>query len=205
MLEGFSKIFRAPFKSFDQFWVLIPLIIMWIILAVYFAKYKKEELGWNTALANGITLGWLTLEGTRSLFSRNLGDFWIRFTANMIILLYALLIIYFSFTHKISSKWDFILASPHPVYFLGIFSVMWGYGTLEINLFVLIDLLILFIVILIIIKILGKLVKPAKEENPPSPPSGSDNMHLFDDNLNVPPVGPKAGGGIGELPQFPKM
>jgi len=160
LLNGFGQIFSAPFKSLDVFWILIPLLIMWFVLEVYFAKHKREELGWNTALANGITLGWITLEGMRYLFSTSPGDFWLRFVANIIILGYAVLIVYFSFTHKISPKWDFLLGSPTPVYYLGIFSVLWGFGILSITQYVLLDLIILFVIVVAVIKILRKSVKP---------------------------------------------
>ena len=169
MLNGFGSIFSAPFRSLDALWVLIPLFIMWIVLEIYFARFKKEELGWNTALANGITLGWLTLEGIRSLFDAKPDDFGFRFAANLVILSYAILIVYFSFTHRISSKWDFVLASPTPVYYLGIFSVMWGFGTLEITRYVLLDLLILFFVVIILINIFRRFIKPAEEEMPGMP------------------------------------
>jgi preprotein translocase subunit SecG len=170
MLNGFGDIFAAPFKSLDALWILVPLFILWITLEIYFARFKKEKLGWNTALANGITLGWLTLQGMKALFEAKPGNFLFRFIANFVIILYALMIIYGSFTHKISSKWDFLLASPTPVYFLGVFSVMWGFGTLEITGYVLLDLLILFIVIIILLAILRKMVKPAKEEEEEKPP-----------------------------------
>lgn len=162
LLAGFSQIFSAPFKSLDVFWILVPLLLMWVMLEIYFAKYKKEELGWNTALANGITLGWITLEGLRHLFSAFPDDFLFRLVANLIILAYAILIIYFSFTHKISPKWDFLLASPTLVYFLGIFSVLWGYGLLSVTNYVLADILILFAAILIVISIIRKKVRPAE-------------------------------------------
>jgi hypothetical protein len=161
LLKGFAQIFSAPFKSLDVFWIILPLLIVWIVLEIYFAKYKKEELGWNTALANGITLGWITLEGLRHLFSTFPDDFWLRLTANIIILLYAVLIIYFSFTHKISSKWDFLLGSPTVVYFIGIFSVLWGYGLLSVTRYVLIDIAVLFAVIVLIVFVVRKKVRPA--------------------------------------------
>lgn len=219
LLKGFESIFSAPFQRFDQLWVLIPLVIMWIVLAVYFAKFKKEELGWNTALANGITLGWLTLEGVRSLFATNPSDFWFRFIANMVILSYAVLIIYFSFTHKISSKWDFVIASPHPVYFLGIFSVMWGYGTLEINGYVLLDLVILFVIVLLLNKIFAHFITPAKSDEEEKPPVGGESSSLppiggetpksefpsFDETTgDLPPIG-KPESGFGDLPPIGKF
>ncbi len=167
MLLGFKQIFTAPFKSIDALWILIPLFILWIVLEIYFAKYKTEKLGWNTALANGITLGWLTLGGMRSLFESKPDSFWFRFIANSVIILYAGIIIYTSFTHKISQKWNFVIASPTPVYYLGVFSVMWGFGILEINRYVLIDLVILFVAVVILLKIFRHFIKPAKEEEKP--------------------------------------
>jgi hypothetical protein len=161
MLSGFGQIFSAPFKSLDLLWLIVPLFLMWIVLEVYFAKHKKEKLGWNTALANGITLGWLSLQSMRYLFSIEADGFWLRFVVNIVILLYAILIIYFSFSHKISEKWDFWLASPTPVYFLGMFAIIWGFGLLAVTWWVLLDLLILFIVIVILLRIFRHFVKPA--------------------------------------------
>ena len=195
MLSGFKDISAAPFKSLDALWILIPLFILWIVLEIYFARFKKEELGWNTALANGITLGWLTLEGMRGLFEAKPENFWLRFIANSVIILYAMIIIYGSFTHKISSKWNFVLASPTPVYYLGIFSVMWGFGTLEVNRYVLIDLVILFVVVVILLKVFRHFVKPAKEEGekPPETPE----MPEFAKEGGLPPLEEEE---LGELP-----
>lgn len=208
MLKGFGQIFSAPYRNLEALWLLIPLLLMWIVLEIYFARFKKEELGWNTALANGITLGWITLEGMRSLFAEQPAEFWLRFTANIIIISYAFMIIYFSFTHKISSKWDFVIASPTPVYFLGIFSVLWGFGILEITRYVLLDLVILFIVVLIIIKIFRHFIKAAKvEEEVPEIPAEPE----LGKGEGLPPMGgleegPKGlGEGLGELPPLGKM
>ncbi len=204
MLSGFGDIFTAPFKSLEALWILIPLFIVWIVLEIYFARFKKEKLGWNTALANGITLGWLTLQGMKALFESKPENFIFRLLANVIIILYAFMIIYGSFTHKISSKWNFLLASPTPVYFLGIFSVMWGFGTLEITPIVLLDLLILFIVLVILLAIFRKFVKPAQGdelEEPPEMPGmeeeglpplgGSGAPPLAEPGTGLPPLGGK--------------
>ncbi len=193
--SGFLHILTAPFKSVEALWLIIPLFVMWFILEIYFAKYKKEKLGWNTALANGITLGWLTLEGMRHIFSARPDDLWIRFGGNAIILLYAMMIIYFSFTHLISPKLNFLMASPTPVYFLGVFSVSWGYGTLEMNWFILIDLILLFILISIFFAIFRRFVKPAQKE-----------VEAEETELSKAPGMPEMPGmGEGGLPEMPSM
>lgn len=203
MADGFLHILTAPFRNIDALWLIIPLFIMWFILEVYFAKYKKEELGWNTALANGITLGWLTLEGMRYIFSTHPENFWIRFAGNSAILLYAVLIIYFSFTHIISPKMNFLLAAPTPVYFLGVFSVSWGYGTLEMSWAVLVDLVILFIVISIFFAIFRHFVKPAKkagEEEMKMPETGGKEEESIPDMPPIKGLEEGPGEGMGGMP-----
>ena len=193
MLQGFGQIFSAPFESIEMLWILIPLFILWTVLEVYFAKHKKEELGWNTALANGITLGWLTLEGMRGLWTLKPDLFWFRFIANMVILSYAGVLMYGSFTHKLSRKWNFILASPTPVYFLGVSSVLWGFGALEITRYVLLDLLIIFIVLNIFLFIFRRVVKQAEGGSAPKMPE--EPMKDFGDSSagGLPDLGSDSG------------
>ncbi|MBW3012304.1 hypothetical protein KY311_03900, partial [Candidatus Woesearchaeota archaeon] len=115
----------------------------------------------NTALANGITLGWLALQSMRYLFGGHFEGIWLRFVVNLVILFYAGLIVYFSFSHKISAKWSFLLASPTPVYFLGTFAVLWGFGVLSVDAYVFLDILILYLLVGILIMLFRKMVKPA--------------------------------------------
>jgi hypothetical protein len=152
--SGFGEIFSSIFREFGVLWLLIPLFILWLVLEIYFDIHKGESLGWNTALGNGITLFWITADVMRSLFERNPSDFWMRFIITGVVLLYAILIIYLSFTHKISEKWDYPISSPTPIYYIAGVTILWGYGVLEVNKFVAIDLVILFVAILIIKQIL---------------------------------------------------
>ena len=125
---------------------------------IYFDIHKKEKLGWNTALGNGLTLCWITLDLMRHLFLINPADFWMRFFVIMIILLYAIFIMFISFTHKIKDKIAFALSGPTTIYFLAMYAVMWGYGALEVTLWVLIDMIAIFIFVLIVVWILKKIL-----------------------------------------------
>jgi len=189
MLHGFTEIFTSPFENLEILWILIPLFILWTVLEIYFAKHKTEELGWNTALANGITLGWLTLEGMRGLWKLKPDFFWFRFIANMVILSYAAVLMYGSFTHKLSQRWNFILASPTPVYFLGVSSVLWGFGAMEITRYVLLDLLILFIVLNIFLFIFRRVIKEADHGKVPKMPEEPRSMKDFGAKDEFPDLG----------------
>ena len=162
MLEGFGHIFSAPFTEFSVLWLIIPLFLLWLVLEVYFDIHRGEKLGWNTALGNGITLFWITADVMRALFERSPADFWARFGITMAVLLYAIMIIYFSFTHKISEKWDYPLSSPTPIYFIAGVTILWGYGVLKVDGIVALDILILFFAVLLLKQILRWII-PSKE------------------------------------------
>ncbi len=162
MLAGFGEIFSSLFREFSVLWLIIPLFLLWLVLEIYFDLYKSEALGWNTALGNGITLFWITSDVMRALFERDPADFWMRFGITLVVMMYAVMIIYLSFTHKISEKWDYPISSPTPVYFVAGITILWGYGVLEVNSFVMLDLAILFVVILLLKQIV-KWLMPTKE------------------------------------------
>ena len=197
LLSAFGDIFRSPFVEFGVLWLLIPLLLLWITLEIYFDVYRDEKLGWNTALGNGITLFWISADVMRAVFAAEPAEFWLRFSINVVVMLYAFLIIYLSFGHKISEKWDFVLASPTPIYYIAAITILWGYGSLPFNRFVAIDLVILFVIVLVLKQILRRFI-PKKE-------GGGEG-------LGGEALGPELGGALGgpgaaggELPPMPKM
>ena len=71
ILAGFGEIFSSPFKDHSIFWILIPIIVFWFVLEIYFGSYKKEKLGWNTALGYGLSMFWIVVISLRTLFANN--------------------------------------------------------------------------------------------------------------------------------------
>ena len=91
--KGFKEIFAAPFKDWSVFWLLAPILVLWIVLEIYFDTHKKETLGWNTALGNGISMFWITANLMRYLFSENMANFsWTKFITIMLVLVYAVFV-----------------------------------------------------------------------------------------------------------------
>jgi len=143
------RIGRAFVEEPGVWWFLAPVFLLWIGMEIYFGQYKKERLGWNSILANGITFSWINIAAFRVLFMEDKGafDFWPRFIILLLFFIYGIFIIYIAFFHKISSRIAATLAGPTLIYFLSTVSVLWGQGVLVINKWVFLDLLIVYIVI----------------------------------------------------------
>ncbi len=164
MWLALGEIAAAPFKQASVWWFLAPIILFWIILEVYFGKHKSEELGWNTALGNGMSLVWVNIESMRFLWFYKPDLFWLRFVVIFTILVYGSFIIYVSFTHKLSSKATYRLAAPSPIYYFSFISVLWGHGVLILTGWVLLDLLILYPIVLLIVFLLRKFMPGAPDD-----------------------------------------
>lgn len=148
---GFKEIFKVPFTSHNSalWWQLVPIILLWFILEIYFDSHKHEKLGWNTALGNSISLFWISLAATQPLFRVTIGEHfsWSRFLAIVPILLYALFTGYISFTHKFTPQVIYSLAYPTIIYYLATFAILWGNSALEVNRYVLIAFFLLFFIV----------------------------------------------------------
>lgn len=158
ILEGFNSIKEAFLKDPSIWWFFIPIFLLWIGMEIYFGQYKKERLGWNSILANGISFSWINIAALRNLFINDFGspDFLLRFIIVLIFFIYGLFIIYTAFFHKISPNLAAALAAPTPIYFLSAVSVLWGQGVLIINKWVFLDLIIVYLVLSLFFRLIRK-------------------------------------------------
>ena len=191
MIKALNEIGYSFTKDVSLWWYLAPVILLWLALEIYFGKYKKEQLGWNTSLGNAVTLTWISVESMRFLFDTQPSNFWLRFSLIIAVLLYAILIIYFSFSHKISPKATYTLASPNATYFLCMVTILWGHGVLVLTPWVLLDLFILYILLLIFFWIVKKVMPEAKKEREAPPDMGMGGSDMGNGDLGL-------GGGLGK-------
>jgi len=56
IIERFMEILLFPYSHQDLLPSLIPVIVGLFVLEFYFGRYKREELGWNTAVGNATML-----------------------------------------------------------------------------------------------------------------------------------------------------
>ncbi len=158
IIEGFQIIGQSLVKDITIWWFLTPVFILWIVMEIYFGQYKKEQMGWNSILANGISFSWINIASFRVLFLENsvAVDFTLRVTILVLFFIYGAFVIYVAFSHKLPQKIGFWLAGPTTIYFLSTVSVLWGQGVLEISRWILIDFIILYLIIHLIFWLIKK-------------------------------------------------
>ncbi len=149
-------IVTAPFSNFKIFWTVLPMLIAWIILEVYFTRHENENIGWNTAICNGLMLFWA---GLNILFSMTTSRYiFQKFIIMSIIIGYAAFLIYISFTHRYSPKFTFRLASTNIVYYFGILGILYAYNVILPTARSIFSSIILLCLILLTIRIIKKIV-----------------------------------------------
>ena len=52
------QIVLVPSYNPDVIWSIAPLFFGLVLMQMYFGKYKTEQLGWNTAFGNSVSLMW---------------------------------------------------------------------------------------------------------------------------------------------------
>lgn len=108
----FLEILKTPFHTPDILWIITPLVISTIFIALYFGRYKKEELGWNTAFGNSIVLLFATVDLLRLLYGRGiLLQFNVQNAIVGILLTEAIFMMIMNFYHILPKKFAFGLSS----------------------------------------------------------------------------------------------
>lgn len=166
ILSGFKEIFSAPSRDLSILWLLVPIILFWFVLEIYFGRYKTEKLGWNSALGYGLSMFWIVVISFKTMFENNFELFSIdKLLFVIFVAAYSIFIIYISFTHRLKEKIFFLFTSPTIVYYLFGVALLWVNDLLNITFWVIVDLVIFYIIIVIFELILKKLI--------PAAPSGS--------------------------------
>jgi hypothetical protein len=149
--SSFIELVSAPFKNPFLLWQIIPLLGLWVILELYFGYYKHEKLGWNTALANGVSLFWVALGTIQYVWERGYSEEYLSvFIFVFAMVVYAGFIIFITFKHFLSKKVAFFIASPPIIYYSCIMVILVTYEAIHLSGPMLLAILLLFIFFLII-------------------------------------------------------
>jgi uncharacterized membrane protein YgcG len=166
ILNGFKEIFSSPLKDPSILWLLVPIILFWLVMELYFGRYKDERLGWNSALGYGLSMFWVVVISFKTMFENNFELFSIdKLLFVFFVATYSVFIIYISFTHRLKAKIFFLFTSPTLVYYLFGIALLWSNDLLNVSRWVIIDLIIFYIIILILETILKKLIPSAPSDS----------------------------------------
>lgn len=203
VVQALGHILSAPFRDLSVLWQITPIILMWLVLEVYFGKWD-EELGWNSGLANALTLFWIIISTLQSLFGKNGTFAWPIFLVLLAALLYAISLMIIVFRHAVRDKYAFLITHPILIYSLCILVVLWANRLLELSwavaLAILFLVLLFFLLDLLLKKLLGHQKADWKAEDPFGGETDSDSFATAQR-----PTGPPAGLPSGPPVTAPQM
>lgn len=64
----FIELITAPLNNSEMMWIVTPLLITLFVMQLYFGRYKKEKLSWDSATGNALALMFVAADLGRRLF-----------------------------------------------------------------------------------------------------------------------------------------
>ena len=131
--ERFLDITLAVFRQPQMVWIVTPLIATMLLMEFYFGRYKKEELGWNTAVGNSIMLIFVSIDLLRQLYSEffliglvaeRFAEVQIKTFIALFIFLEGLTILAFNFFHALPKRLAFSLSSVLSINFTAYMAIV---------------------------------------------------------------------------------
>jgi hypothetical protein len=121
VLDRTAELVLAPVNQIDMLWVAIPLLIATLFMTMYFGRYKREELGWNTAFGNTMVFVFVAVAIIREMYNQSGGSLESIFGNSLYTALAAGLVItgfllmFFTYFHLLPKKLAFFLFSAPPI------------------------------------------------------------------------------------------
>ncbi len=145
----------SPFHYPDMLWIITPLFLAMILQELYFARYKFEELGWNSAYANGLVLIFVAIDLFRILYNSNELTFISQRNVLVITLtVVGIVLAVLNYLHLWNKEFAFGISSKLPTNFVVYMAVVLIYSRIPIDLYTLFaSVIVLLIFILIILGI----------------------------------------------------
>lgn len=210
-LERLKQIIVAPIEYPEMIWILTPMVVTLFLMTLYFGRYKREELGWNTAVGNSLVLLFVSLDLLQKaypeanplrallVFLRTLSDTGL--SADLLpgvvagmILLYSLFLLTADFHHWLPKKLAFFVSSSLPINILAYFGIIFVYGAtagspLPLDGYTFFAFLALFVLLYYLLSLIQLVEKDRDSlfEDPkmPKPVSPPDTTEFIDDSRNI--------------------
>ncbi len=128
--DRFIELVMAPANEPDMLWFAVPLIIATVMMALYFGRYRWEELGWNSSFANTMVFLFVSIDLVRRMYESHVPFSWVNIYSNPLYLTITVALALFSiasmlvvYYHLLPKKLAFTIFSNLPVN-LAIYTVM---------------------------------------------------------------------------------
>jgi len=163
------EILLVPYVHKEALWTIAPLVFALVMIQMYFGKYKTEQLGWNTAYGNTISLMWVTAFLLKYISDTyGIAISWHTPGLRSYIILISLLGLFtltlaiLDFNHIIPKKLAFLISSSLPVNFLAYFVIVIVMGKIPFDEITILAMLIIFTFLALIFWTYKKIITPDK-------------------------------------------
>jgi len=164
VLERIFDIIKAPVRQPEMLWIIVPVLVSTILMTYYFGKYKKEELGWNTAFGNSIILFFACIDLLRYLFTNQLLGINVKTILVVAVLLEGIILTFLNFLHALPKSFAFGISSGMTVNILALSLIVLIYSQLPLDQITAIAIVIISVVVLVGLRILQALQWGEDEE-----------------------------------------
>lgn len=183
--ERLYSIIAAPANNPGMVWILFPMIVTLLLMTFYFGRYRREELGWNTAVGNALVLFFVAVNLLQQVYPqenpvRALLIFFRTMTQGFApetvvpsliagcLLIYSVLLLTADFNHWLPKKFAFFISSGLPINILAYFGIVFVYSgvsdnPLILDWYTLGAFIILFIALFFLLKFL-QFLEPKRDE-----------------------------------------
>lgn len=168
-----QELFQTPLTEPTILWTVLPLLITAFFLEVYFGRYKIEELGWNSAFANCISLLWVTTAVIRFMYELHGSLLWTTWdfkgpiTPIMLLIgalgLWALALAICNFFHILPKGVAFLMSSTIPVNVSAVLITVIVIGKFPMDRVTATAALIAFVILAIVFASIQAFVRPSPE------------------------------------------
>ena len=161
LLPNFTQLLITPWVIRDALWLVLPLILILIFIHVYFGRNRIEELGWNSAFANAVSLLWVCAQlfkflflnySFKSFFDNSL--FRQHFIFIIILLIWVFVILRFNFYHSVPKRFAYFISSADAVYIIAYLAIAIVVGDILITWHILLASALVFVVLVALFALL---------------------------------------------------
>lgn len=129
------EIIKSPYIHSEMMWIITPILISIFLISFYFGRYKKEELGWNTAFGNSMILIFASVDLLRHQYAEGvLFDFNVQNVLIAAIIIQGVLLTFLNFFHLLPKSFAFGLSSGPTINVIIIFIILLIYANIPIDL-----------------------------------------------------------------------
>jgi hypothetical protein len=150
----FYELLVIPSKDTTILWTVTPLLIATVIMFVYFQRYKDEELGWNSAVANSLVSLFVSISLLKYIYFITTPGSVVNFTQHLSRTVFALLLFFttfillvINFGHILPKKIAYHVSSPLTINLISYIAIIFVYSTMPFGWITFIDLVIIFVLL----------------------------------------------------------